>query len=441
MLKKILSAALCASFCIGVVGCGASEGAKESDGSGQPENAQKSDTFEQSDGTQELAADEGSDGWSCIFAAAMQPSQTDMLPQNPQLSNSTCRQEFQASMGSSKIRLTFSNEHSDTLNPPDSDLVMESVHIAKLLKPGEPNIDTATDTVVTFGGSESVTIPSGETVTSDEIDFAYSALDFLAVSVKFGSVPACPSAHLEADCGSWVVEGDHVSENFNPAEWMWSYFSLCRADGYSEGSETLVCFGDSITDGSISTWNGFDAWPDILAQSLQSDSATSHISVVNTGIGGNAIWGGSGIPAKDRFERDALDIPGVKYVIILIGTNDIPGAQTDISENMIAEYKAMAKACHERGIKIYGGTITPFGTNEWWASELHEEIRKKVNQWIMSPDSGFDGYVDFASAVCDPSDDTKFKKENDSGDGLHPSSKGHKVMGEEASRAIKEFLK
>ncbi len=425
MLKKMLTLALGFSLCLSFAACGDT-------------GAAPSQTAEPS---VEKVEPQPSDGWSCIFAAATQPSQVEVLPKNPHLTGSTCRQQFQASAGGSKIRLTFSNEYSSTLDAPPDDMVIESVHVAKLLKPGEPNIDTDTDTVVTFGGEEGVTVPAGETVTSDEIDFEFSALEFLAVTAKFGLVPSTPACHQEADCGSWVVEGDHVSENFNPTEWMWSYFSFCRADGYSEGTETLVCFGDSITDGSISTFNGFDAWPDILAQSLQADPATSHISVVNTGIGGNAIWGGSGLPAKERFIRDAVEIPGVREVIILIGTNDIPGAQTDTSEDMIAEYTAMINACHERGIKIYAGTVTPFGNNEWWASELHEDIRSKINSWMMSEESGFDGYIDFASAVCDPDDPTKLKAEFDSGDGLHPSVQGHRAMGEAAAKAIREAVK
>lgn len=418
MLKKLLSIVVAASLCLACVGCGTTESVKD------------------------LAEPSPSDGWNCIFMAAPLNSQLDMLPKSPHLSGSTCRQQFQASTSGTKIRLTFSNEHSETLDAPGSDMVIESVHIAKLLKPGEPNIDADTDTVITFGGSESVTIPSGETVTSDEIDFSFESLEFLAVSTKFGSIPSYPTCHPEADCGSWVVDGNRVSDNFNPTAWMWSYFAICRADGYSdESTETLVCFGDSITDGSISTFNGFDAWPDLLAQGLQADDEYKNISVVNAAIAGNAIWGGSGVAAKDRFQRDVLDVPGVRYVIILIGTNDIPGAQTDTSKDMIAEYTAMINACHERGIKIYAGTITPFGTNEWWASDLHEEIRTKVNKWMISDDSGFDGYIDFASAVCDPQDSANLKAEYDSGDDLHPSVRGHKAMGEEALRRIKELLK
>ncbi len=388
------------------------------------------------------------DGWCCVFAAAALNSSLEQLPKNLSLSGSTCRQQFQAAASGSKIRLTFSNEYSETLDLPAEEMVLESVRIAKLLKPGEPNIDLATDTVITFGSSESIAIPSGETVTSDEVDFSFEGLEFLAVSVKFGAIPAFPTCHAEADCGSWVIEGNHVSENFNPTAWMWSYFSFCRADAvncctdaYSKGTEALVCFGDSITDGAVSTFNGFDAWPNLLAQALQKDPATAHISVVNTAIAGNAIWGGWGKAAKDRFERDALNVPGVRSVIILIGTNDIPGAQADISQEMIKEYKAMIKACRSRGIKIYAGTITPFGNNDWWSSELHENIRASVNEWMMSDGSGFDGYIDFAAAACDPEDKTKLKAEYDSGDGLHPSARGHRAMGEAAIERIKQLIK
>lgn len=403
------------------------------------------------------------DGWFCVFAAATVCPAPDQLPKKHPLSGSTVRQQFQAAASGAKIRLTFSNEYCSTLDPPGEDMVIESVRIARLLKPGEPNIDLSSDTAVTFGGAESVSIPSGGTVTSDAIDFRFESLEFLAVSVKFGPAPEYVTCHSEADCSSWVTEGNHVSENFNPQEWMWSYFSFCRADGVdgntyccadaadgnadccpqglSKSTETLVCFGDSITDGAVSTFNGFDAWPNLLAQALARDPATAHISAVNTAIAGNAIWGGWGVAAKERFKRDILGVPGARMAIILIGTNDIPGAQTDTSEAMISEYKAMISACHARGIKVWGGTITPFGNNDWWASELHERIRARVNEWIMSNDSGFNGYIDFAAATCDPANKTVLKAEYDSGDGLHPSAKGHRAMGEAAVEVIKGIVK
>lgn len=379
--------------------------------------------------------------WRCTWAAATLNPEPDQIPKAPKLGGNTLRQQLQVSSGGKKLRLCFSNEYSETLDPPNCGLELRSVHIARLLKPGEPDIDPATDVEVTFDGKKSVKIPAGGTVTSDGADFDCRSLDFLAVSVLFGEGPEFLACHREADCSSWTASGNKVSENFSPEEFKWSYFSLCRADVLCEPEvETLVCFGDSITDGAVSTFNGFDAWPSLLSQGLKADPKTSHISVVNTSIAGNAIFGGWGTPARERFERDVINIPGVSRALILIGTNDIPGAQTDTSEAMINEYKAMIAACHKNGVKVYGGTITPFGKNEWWASELHEKIRKTVNAWMMSPDSGFDGYVDFASAVCDPDDETRLAAENDSGDGLHPSPAGHHAMGGKAVSEMKKII-
>lgn len=381
------------------------------------------------------------DGFCCTWAAAVLNAEPDILPKKIPLKNNTLRQQFQVSVGGSEIRLTFSNEYSETLDPPKSALELKSVHIAKLLKMGEPDIDLSTDTVVTFGSKSRVSIPAGQRVTSDPIAFPTDSLGFFAVTVRFGDIPDFPACHREADCSSWLVNGDRTAENFVPDEYLWSYFSLCSADVLTKpGVSALVCFGDSITDGAVSDFNGFDAWPNLLSQCIQSDPKTNNVSVVNTAIAGNAIFGGWGTPAKDRFRRDVLETAGVSRAIILIGTNDIPGAQSDISESMIDQYKAMIDACHMCGIKIYAGTVTPFGKNDWWTSELHESIRSRINSWMMSKESGFDGFIDFASAVCNPGDPTVLRADCDSGDGLHPSPAGHKAMGEMASSEIKKIL-
>lgn len=379
--------------------------------------------------------------WICTWMAAPLNSEPDILPKKLSLSGNTCRQQLKVSAGGTKLRLTFSNEYSATLDAPSGELVIKSASVAKLALPGKPDILPATEAKVTFLGSGGVAIPAGGTVTSDEIDFETESLDYIAVTICFGSTPDFPSCHREADCSTWLMSGEHLLEDFSAEEYMWSYFSLCRVDTFApDNTQTLVCFGDSITDGSVSTFNGFDAWPNLLSDSLQSDPKYAGVSVVNSAIAGNAVYGGWGVAGKDRFERDVLEVPGVKHVVILIGTNDIPGAQTDTSEELIFAYKDMISACHCRGIRIYGGTITPFGSNDWWASSLHEQIRSKVNEWIMSGESGFDGFIDFAAAVCDPTDPQRLRADCDSGDGLHPSVCGHYEMGTAAIKAMKKYL-
>ncbi|MBQ8395769.1 MAG: SGNH/GDSL hydrolase family protein [Oscillospiraceae bacterium] len=375
-------------------------------------------------------------GWFATWAAASMAPVGDEFPLQG-LRNNTVRQQVKVSIGGNKLKLTFSNEYG--IIP----LVIDSVHVAKLLYAGSPNIDTSTDTVVTFnGGSESVTIPEGQTVTSDEIDFNFEALDLLAVTSCFGDYTGGEiTCHSDGGCTAWVTEGNHVGdETFSVMSFKASYYYLCRMDTYAEaGTKTVVCIGDSITDGACCTFNGFDGWVEVLSQSMQSDPRTQNISVVGTGIGGNCLLhDGWGVSVKNRFERDALNVPGVRYVCVMIGINDIGGAQADISDELIAGYKELIAAAHAKGIKVYACTLTPVKGNFYY-SELHEKIRKTVNEFVFSSNSGFDGVIDMSNAICREDDPEQMKDEYTCGDYLHPGSKGYEAMGKEAYYTLTEI--
>jgi lysophospholipase L1-like esterase len=96
-------------------------------------------------------------------------------------------------------------------------------------------------------------------------------------------------------------------------------------------ARAIVAFGDSITDGTASTMNGDDRWPDVLARRLHAVYGTK-IAVVNAGIGGNQIVGPAeytpqkpfpgGPSAKDRLDRDMLSLSGIAAVVWLEGIND-----------------------------------------------------------------------------------------------------------------------
>jgi hypothetical protein len=79
-----------------------------------------------------------------------------------------------------------------------------------------------------------------------------------------------------------------------------------------------------------------------------------------------------------RFDRDVLAVPGVKYVIILEGINDIglsygegqgPLAEffrksrpaVPVSEqDLIAAYEQLIARAHSKGVKVLGATLTPY---------------------------------------------------------------------------------
>lgn len=364
------------------------------------------------------------DGWFAAWASAQLVAGANETPYNPPLKESTVRQQIRTSLGGDKIRLTLSNEYGDI------PAQFESVHIAHLINAGENAIDMSTDTVVTFGGSESAEVEAGATVVSDEIDFSFDALDDLAITIKLGKFAgSSPTSHTGARCHTWIISGDHVTdESFTAEETMTSWYYISELDTWAEaGTKTVVLFGDSITDGYGANPNQFERWSDELTRQLKANPDTANISVANEGIGGNSVFGGLGTAAKDRFERDVLNIAGVRYVVILIGINDIGYANEDISESLIEQYEIMIEKCHEKGIKIYAGTILPVNGNGYY-SELHEQIRVTVNDWMRNKGK-FDGVIDFAEEMADPNDPSYLLAEY-SLDNLHPNPSGYKKMGE-----------
>lgn len=379
-------------------------------------------------------------GWFTTWGTAMLTAGADETPYNPGLKDNTCRQQIRVSIGGDKIRLTFSNEYGDI------PVKMESVHIAHLISPESPAIDVSTDTVVTFnGGSESTEIAAGSTVTSDEIAFSFGPLDDLAITTKFGRFAggSTITSHTASRASTWIIEGDHVAdETFTPGRVMTSWYFLNSLDVWGKaGTQTLVTIGDSITDGASSTTNAFARYSDELSRLLQSNDSTKHIAVCAKGIGGNAVFGGLGTACKDRFDRDVINVPGVRYCIVMIGINDIGYESSDASEAIINEYKVMIEKCHANGIRIYAGTLTPMKGSGYY-SDLHDQTRQTINDFIMSDKSGFDGYIDFASALADPADSLKLDDQYVSvwNDYLHPNDAGYCKMGQTAYEYLKNIL-
>ena len=94
---------------------------------------------------------------------------------------------------------------------------------------------------------------------------------------------------------------------------------------------TVVVLGDSITDGVGSTPDRDVRWPDALATRLQANPASASIAVVNAGIAGNRLLNDGKPPfigpsSLSRFDRDVLHTPGLRWIILLQGSNDVSAA-------------------------------------------------------------------------------------------------------------------
>ena len=148
-------------------------------------------------------------------------------------------------------------------------------------------------------------------------------------------------------------------------------------------SKAIVVLGDSITDGRGSTDDGNNRWPDILAQRLATNALTAGVAVVNMGIGGNAIFGGLGPAAVNRFDRDVLGQAGARYFILFEGVNDIGSGSSSMTTatNLINAYTQMANKAVARGLRALRRDDHAIRGNGYY-STVHEEERQFVNAWF-----------------------------------------------------------
>ena len=121
---------------------------------------------------------------------------------------------------------------------------------------------------------------------------------------------------------------------------------------------------------------------------------------------------------------------GVTHVVVMEGINDIGQARNNPSPSaadLIAAHKQLIHRAHARGLKIYGGTLTPYEGAAYFAPE-GEAKRTALNEWIRTS-GDYDGVIDFDKATRDPAAPTKFLPAYDSGDHLHPNDAGYTAMG------------
>lgn len=359
---------------------------------------------------------EGELEWLPSWATTIQgyeSSKTDHQPAKP-LPNNTLRQFVWPTFTGGHVRLQLSNEKGA------EPLQIQKVHLA-LAGSGGGAIEASSDTALTFGGTPGVTIPAGQTAWSDGVDFPLEAMKLTAISIQFGAmVPTELTTHPGSRTTSYFSDGDAVSSVTPPSPGTrdrWYFINAIEVMAPPDAF-ALAALGDSITDG-YGILNQFQRWTDYLTVRIQADATLKNkVSVLNFGMGANNLTSATTDmdAGKDRFKRDVLTRPKVKWVIVLEGVNDINGGVQ--ADAIISAYQEIVTGGHEKNIKIFGSPITPMGSNN--------SVRTAVNQSVRD-DGYFDAIVDFDAAIRDPNNQNNIAAMYNN-DGLHPSAAGYEKM-------------
>jgi lysophospholipase L1-like esterase len=313
---------------------------------------------------------------------------------------------------------------------------------------------------VTFAGSPAITVPPGQSAWSDPADIVGTG-GKLAVSFHIAGDSGPMTWHAKALTTSYLsppgagadaaTAESELGFPFSTTSW---YFLDAMDMAAPQSTQVVVAFGDSITDGTGSTLNGDDRWPDVLSRRLHATCGDRFV-VVNEGIGGNQVVGpesytpqtpfAGGPSAKDRLERDVVALSGVGAVIWLEGINDF-GKQGNATPEAVKARMGEIVARLRReihGVRVIGATvISALGSsNAAHGSREEDASRQALNSFVRN--SGlFDGVVDFDAATLDPKTGSlraEFVPESTTGgpgDKLHPNRAGYQAMGNAVPLAL-----
>lgn len=377
--------------------------------------------------------------WVGTWEASPAPQlgdESQMRAAKLEFQNQTLREIVHISIGGGRVRIRLSNAYGkDTVE-------IGAAHVA--LHSQGAGIVEGSDRALTFGGRPGISIPPDAPIVSDPVKLDVPALGDLVISIFVPKATAGAGIHYSAQQTSYIAAGDVSSASSIPDPiTITSWVFLTGVDVVApEPASAIVAFGDSITDGARSTVDANHRWPNFLANRLLGRDSKDELGVLDAGIGGNRILHDAatniqfGVNALARFNRDVIGQSGVKYVIVLEGINDLghagtsaPKSQT-VSANEIEQgLQQMIARAHEKGLKIFGGTLTPFEgtTYPGYFTPEKEAKRKAINEWIRTSHA-FDGVIDFDQAIRDPNHPDRMLPAYNGGDHLHPGDAGYKAM-------------
>lgn len=354
------------------------------------------------------------------------------------------------SVWASRARLRFSNAFGTR------SVTFDGAHVGLQASAGA--VMPGTNRPVTFAGRRSITVPPGAEVWSDPVALPFAASGApmlagrkLAVSFHVAGASGPMTWHAKGLQTSYLglpgggshggEEGEHAFPLTTTAWFFVSAVDMLMP----AGTPLVVCLGDSITDGTNSTLNGDDRWPDVLQRRLAA-RFPNRVAVVDAGIGGNQVTGPDSYDARApfrggpaairRIDRDVAALSGVRTVIWLEGINDLSRKDGASAAAVIEGYRTGVARLRRMipGVRIVGATITPSLGAEGNAGTAQTDERRRAINAAIRAGGLFDFHVDFERAVNDPATGklgAAFVPDSTTGgpgDLLHPNRLGYQAM-------------
>lgn len=177
-------------------------------------------------------------------------------------------------------------------------------------------------------------------------------------------------------------------------------------------------YGTSITNGSTAANSNLTFTNQTLE--LLGTAACSAVA-----SGGSIVSGHPGATAAAIAPFLLADVAAglIDVAVIEEGTNDTPTAISDYAATMLAQFKA----CKLAGIPIYVLTVFPRGSN---ASPTAAQIKAidLMNLWLRLVVPQYGTLIDVHTLMANKDASGFMKAVYDSGDGVHPSSAGHRKI-------------
>ena len=302
--------------------------------------------------------------------------------------------------------------------------------------------------------SSAFTIPKGEDFVSEPVPFAVGSGDLFCVSVYVRS-GRLTSGNLMNNADLRVMDGDRRHSVFTshrkrtndtlrglamkllrfPLHMPIPLFDAVELLN-GDGAGSLFVFGDSLSE------QGF--WVNALEDRVRAE-LPGRFSVVNKSIMGNrllrdgsdisilkSIYGTRGIK---RLDQDVLAYDNISAVVIELGVNDLlqystinglPNERPTVDE-LFGGILDVTNRLREKGTKVIVCTLVGF-RDFMDSTEEKCLLREKFNSLLREHKNDFDGFLDLAEAVADPSRPGCSRLECLGGDKLHFNALGGKAV-------------